>query len=337
MNCKLSNTLCITAPLLFALPFVAASPAADSAPKADHVESATGASLWQDRGDIAALDLLDGPGGKEHQPSGKFKFIDEDMNGTSPKFNVVDDQGVRWRVKLGQEVKSETAATRLVWAAGYFADEDYYLPELRVDGLPKLSRGNNFVTADGVAHDVRLERKLKGQKKKGNWSWFDNPFIGTREFNGLRVMMALINNWDLKEVNNSIYEEKGAGPRYVVTDLGASFGNTGNSLTRSKSDLHDYQKTRFIQHEEPQTVDFFMSSRPFFVSVVNAPNYYTRTHMESIAKKIPRADAKWLGQLLGRLTPQQVRDCFSAAGYTPEQVELYATIVRERIADLNRL
>ena len=41
--------------------------------------------------------------------------------------------------------------------------------------------------------------------------------------------MALINNWDLKEVNNAIYEEKGEGPRYVVSDLGATFGETGNS------------------------------------------------------------------------------------------------------------
>jgi hypothetical protein len=296
------------------------------------------AVLWQDRGSIAALDLLDGPGGKEHQPTGKFRFVDEDKNGTSPKFNVVDDQGVRWRVKLGQEVKSETAATRLVWAAGYFADEDYYLPELRVDGLPiQLSRGKEFITPDGALRDVRLERKLKGQKKNGNWSWFSNPFVGTKEFNGLRVMMALINNWDLKEINNSIYSEKGEEPRYVVTDLGASFGNTGNSLTRSKGKFEDYEKTHFIQHAEPQTVDFYLSSRPFFVSVVNVPNYHTRTHMEAIAKKIPRADAKWLGQLLAQLSPQQIQDCFRAAGYSPEEVDGYSKIVQQRIADLNSL
>ena len=40
--------------------------------------------------------------------------------------------------------------------------------------------------------------------------------------------MALINNWDLKEINNAIYDEKGQGPRYVVSDLGATFGETGN-------------------------------------------------------------------------------------------------------------
>ena len=52
-------------------------------------------------------------------------------------------------------------------------------------------------------HNARLKRYLEGEEKNGTWKWKDNPFTGTREFNGLRVMMALINNWDLKDVNNS--------------------------------------------------------------------------------------------------------------------------------------
>ena len=123
------------------------------------------AALWRDRGDVASLNLLYGAGGKEHQPAGKFTFVKEDKQGTAPKFEVVDEQGVRWKVKLGEETKSETAASRLVWAAGYFTDEDYYLPELRVEKMPKLDRGRKFVSADGVVRGVRLERSVKGQKK----------------------------------------------------------------------------------------------------------------------------------------------------------------------------
>ena len=165
--------------------------------------------LRQDQSNIGSLNLFYGPGGKEHQPAGKFTFVKEDKEGTSPKFEVVDEQGVRWKAKLGEETKSETAATRLVWAAGYFTDEDYYLSELRVEKMPKLHRGGQFVSKGGVVHGVRLERKVKGQKKAGNWSWFKNPFEGTKELNGLKVMMALMNNWDLKEVNNAIYDEAG--------------------------------------------------------------------------------------------------------------------------------
>ena len=123
--------------------------------------------LRQDQGNIGSLNLFYGPGGKEHQPAGKFTFVKEDQQGTSPKFEIVDEQGVHWKAKLGEETKSETAATRLMWAAGYFTDEDYYLPELRVEKMPKLHRGGQFVSKGGIVHGVRLERKVKGQKKDG--------------------------------------------------------------------------------------------------------------------------------------------------------------------------
>jgi hypothetical protein len=79
--------------------------------------------------------------------------------------------------------------------------------------------------------NVRLKRYLDGEEKIGNWQWHKNPISGTREINGLRVMMAVINNSDLKDENNSIYEEKdGEGERvlrYRVSDVGGSFGTTG--------------------------------------------------------------------------------------------------------------
>ena len=67
--------------------------------------------LRRDPGNIGSLNLLYGPGGKEHQPAGKFTFVKEDKEGTSPKFEIVDEQGVHWKAKLGEETKSETAAT----------------------------------------------------------------------------------------------------------------------------------------------------------------------------------------------------------------------------------
>ena len=291
---------------------------------------ATGA-MWR------LLDLLYGAGGKDTRPAGKFTFVQEDKQGTAPKFrNGGPSRVVTWKFKLGGRAKSETAASRLVWAAGYFTDEDYYLPELRVEKMPKLARGHELVSADGVIHGARLERKVQGLKKPGNWSWFKNPFVGTKELNGLRVMMALINNWDLKEVNNTIYDAKGEGSRYVVSDLGATFGETGNTITRSKSNPGDYSDSQFIEKVTPDHVDFILSSRPLFITAFDVPNYATRTHMQDVVKKIPVADARWLGKLLGPLSDEQIRDCFRAAGYSPEEVEGNAAMVKERIKDLNR-
>jgi len=295
-------------------------------------------TVWQDAGDLSTLNLFYGAGGQSHAPdaNGKFTFVKEDDAGTSPKFEVTDDQGVRWKVKLGQEPQSETAATRLLWAAGYFVDEDYYLSEFKVTNMPKLKRGGQFVSADSTVHKARLERKLKEIKNLGTWSWFDNPLQGKRELNGLRVMMSLINNWDLKSVNNSIYAI-GDERRYVISDLGASFGNTGNTFSRSKSSPKDYANSKFIERSDPEFVDFSMRSRPFILSAVNVPNYEARTRMERITKHIPRGDAKWLGQRLSQLSEEQISDCFRAAGYTPAEITIYTQVVQKRIAELNAL
>ena len=293
--------------------------------------------LWRDRGNIGSLDLAVGQGGKEHQPAGKFTFVKEDRQGTAAKFDVVDEQGTHWKAKLGEETKSETAAARLLWALGYFTDEDYYVAELRVDNMPKLKRGNQFVSAGGVVRGVRLERNVKGQKKNGNWSWSKNSQIGTKELDGLRIMMALLNNWDLKEINNAIYVEAGEETHYAISDLGATFGKTGNMLTRSKSNLKDYSGTGFVQETKPEEIDFFLSSRPFILSVFNFPNYVTRTKMQGVVKDIPRTHAKWLAQLLGQLSGEQIRDCFRAAGYSAAEVEGFAKVVQGRIAELNKL
>ncbi len=281
------------------------------------------AVIWRDPGDVASLNLLYGAGGQAHAPdaNGKFTFVKEDAEATSPKFDITDEQGVEWKVKLGQEPQSETAATRFLWAAGYFVDEDYYLAEFKVAGMPKLHRGSNFVSADGTVHKARLERKSKEEKKLGNWGWFANPFLNQQELNGLRVMMSLLNNWDLKEVNNSIYEVNGER-RYLVSDAGATLGNTGNVMTRSKSDPKGYANSKFIGKAEPDFVDFVLHGQADF---------------EKVTTHIPRADVKWLAQRLAQLSEEQIRDGFRAGGYTPEEVTVYTQAVQKRIAELGAL
>ncbi len=49
------------------------------------------AVIWHDRGDAAALDLTTGPGGKDREPGVDFTFVKESTQGTSPKFDVVDE------------------------------------------------------------------------------------------------------------------------------------------------------------------------------------------------------------------------------------------------------
>ena len=93
----------------------------------------------------------------------------------------------------------------------------------------------------------------------------------------------------------------------MVADLGASFGRTGNFFCRSKGVMKDYEETKFVEKVTPDHVDFVMHSRPFFLTIFDFPNYRFRTRMESVAKNIPIADARWLGNRLGQFSPAQIR------------------------------
>jgi hypothetical protein len=309
---KALQAICLLLIFSFCVPAGAQQAAESNAPQAKSAGGLPGV-LWRDSADIASRNLLYGPGGQEHAPTGKFKFVEEGKTGATPKFDVVDEQGVTWRVKVGPEARAETAASRLLWAAGYFADEDYYVPELRVEGMPKLSRGQEFVSKNGVVRGAGLERHAAGRKKIGTWSWSDNPFVGTKELSGLKVMMSLMNNWDISERQNAIYDQGGAERQYAVSDLGATFGKTGGILSRSKDNLKDYSQSKFIRESMPDHINF------------------------ARFKDIPRADAKWLGEVLSKLSAEQIRDCFRAAGYSPEEIEGYTKAVQARISALNQL
>jgi hypothetical protein len=305
------------------------------------------AVLWRDPGDIASLDLLNGAGGAKDAPDphADYVFIDEDLGGTSTKFYVKDTNGVKWLVKLGPEAKPETAATRLVWAVGYFTDEDYFLPQIHVQGLPKLRRkmfGASLKT--GTVPNVRLKRQGEGGKKVENWEWFDNPFVGTRELNGLRVLMGLINDWDLTTDNNKIYvadQER----HYEVSDLGATFGKTGWPPAHvplmphaTKDVLKDYEHARFIRDRTGDRLTLRMHTKaPSFIRRFDRKYFNKYREVQEVERDIPVADAQWIGGLLARLTSQQIRDAFRAAGLQPKESDGFAKVVEKRIAMLNQL
>jgi hypothetical protein len=298
--------------------------------------------LWQDPQDIAARDLLYGIGGGEDAPQAEsYTFVKEDLGESSPKFVVKDSNGVRWKVKLGPEARGEIAATRLVWAAGYFTDEDYYLPQLRVKDLPGLRRGKEFVSLEGIVSGARMEREIEGQKKVGSWKWKGEPALNPQELNGLKVMMALINNWDLKDVNNAIYKRESAQGEaryiYVVSDLGASFGRTHLDHAKTKWNLADYESSKFIGKGGPEDVRFATPGSPSIFLMVNPFDYLSRRRLMTVTGEVSRTDARRVGELLSRLSAEQIRDAFRAAGFSFQETDDFARVVEQRIGTLRQL
>ena len=285
------------------------------------------AVLWQEPTDIESRDLFNGPGGPEGapDPKGKFTFVERVKSGTSEKIHVDDDRGRKWQVKFGPEAKPSPAASRITWAVGYHVDTDYFVPRTHIEG-----RGGFDVW------DVRFKRRDDGFKDVGTWSWHSNPFLGTRELQGLKVLMALLNNWDLKDVNNKIIQpsKKSGGDRsetiYYVSDLGATLGKTGspfrkipgfvNAPAGTKGQAGPYSDQVFIKGVSGGQVVFnYKGKDPKALEGISVEN------------------ARWMGNLLGRLSDKQLSDAFRAGGFSDQEVATYVRAVRARINELKNL
>ena len=302
------------------------------------------AFVWRDPGDIPSRDLFYGPGSAEKAPVPPFKFIKEDKDGESPKFKVEDARGVEWQVKLGPEAQAETVAVRLLWAVGYFAEEAYYLPQARIEGLPRLSRGREYVAENNLVMGARFEPRRKNVERDDAWDWSKNPFAGTRELDGLKVLMILLNNYDAREANNRVLLVRNGDhveAHYVVTDVGATLGKSGGlGGTRSKNDLEDYLSTGFVLGVKKGVVEFDYDTRPTgigVVSILNPDYYFGEVKKEKNMRGIPVEHALWIGRLLAQLSDDQLRDAFRAANYDSRTSEGYVTAIRQRINQLTRL
>ena len=207
-------------------------------------------ALWEDRGNISRLDLIHGIGNDAAMPKPPFRFDKEDVSGSNPKIKVIDANDVKWNVKFDEEVHAEVASTRIAWACGYMVEENYLITSGKVDGVTGLSRAKKFIGRDGSFTNGMFEKRPANIARRGiNWSWESNPFTGTKELKGLIVLMALLNNWDLKDSNNKVLLVDKGQPElhYIISDLGATFGKTGGFLSRSRNEPEDYVKAKFVE------------------------------------------------------------------------------------------
>jgi len=270
--------------------------------------------LWRAPVDISWRNLYLGPGGNRLKPDLRhIKFIKEEKGGYSKKFRISDASGREWVAKVGNEAQAETAAVRLLWAAGYETEVNYLIPHLTIPGK-------------GSFENVRLEARPDSEKRFEEWKWTDNPFVGSREFQGLKVIMLLMSNWDIKDSNNQIVWVKGSDKlRYIISDLGATFGKTGSlpffwRFTRSRNNPEDYEKATFVKNVDDNYVDFHYGGKK-----------------REIFDDITVADAKWTGQLLSRLSRRQIADAFRAANYDRQDQAMLTRAVLDRIDQLVRL
>ena len=291
---------------------------------------ASKAVLWHDPGRIESLDLSWSDRAQFTRPVPPFRFVKEDTSGSRAKVRVKDANGVEWNVKLAgdaddtAEVHAEVAAERLVWALGYFVEPGFYIDGGTIDGVKDLHRAARGLTSDGHFRGARFKERPR-DATNDHWTFTDNPFVGTRELSGLIILMTMINNWDVSSNNLGVLRDTRSGElRYVVSDLGASFGHMENvrfpwnvfsTYPWTNWNVHDYQQQAFIDSVHDGHI------RLHFRGEVTMPD-------------IPLEHARWFAGLVGQITPNQVRQAFKEAGATPGEVDGFSKRFNEKVREL---
>jgi hypothetical protein len=291
----------------------------------ENAESAI-ARLWQDPGDISRKDLYWGIGSEGGLPKPPFTFVEEDLDGFNPKIDVKDAAGTIWSVKFQSqegEVYSETAAVRIFWALGYMVGEMYFVPTGKIEGAKGLERAKSALSADGTFHGARFKRYPHGSTKtKIVWSWDKNPFVGTRELSGLKVLTALLANWNNGKDNNAVLElptpEGKIEHWYIASDLGATFGKMGSwSGKRTKWNKQDYRQQPVVESVTQDTLTLYFQGNQDISS-------------------IPLEHARWFAGLLSQLSDAQLKRAFEAAGGSPPEITGFAAALKEKIQELRK-
>jgi hypothetical protein len=290
--------------------------------------SAADPVLWRDPGSIAQKDLFWGAGHAERAPRPPFTFVKEDTGGTKPKVIVADAHGTTWSVKFSgrsasdNEVHAEIAATRLAWAFGYLVEEHYYVADGVIDNAHGLRRAADSIGADGRFRVARFERRSTEMSRTGHWSLVDNPFADTQELSGLKLVLALVNNWDTKPGNLSVFRVMRPDGQmqdlYLVSDYGSSFGRMAPFAlfsSRNRWSLPDYQSAPFIEGVTGKSL--------------------TVNHKGDVTiSTVPIEHARWFARLASQLTDDQVRRAFEASGASREEIEGFSARVMEKLREL---
>jgi hypothetical protein len=295
--------------------FVSASCAGVGRPQVQNAPPPPGASMWKAPTDIASQDLFHGPWGAAHAPDPKdtFDLVELKHTGVNYGMTVKDSKDREWSVKqpypgnLDSEANVEVVVSRLLSAVGYHQPPVYYLPSftLKDDFGRKVEVGGRF------------RPKLDEMKEIGSWKWDDNPFVGTKEYQGLIVLLTMFNSTDLKDSNNSLYERKEGDfveQLYVARDVGSAFGDTQRIAPR-KNHIESFEKMPFILGVNDRG----------FVEFAYKGWYHNLTR-----DRIKPEEVAWAANLIGQLSDRQMQDAFRAGGYEPDVAARFITKIREK-------
>jgi hypothetical protein len=315
---RINNLVRVQCFVLLLLAFIGSTDAQKKKSKTRVTSQPTGQAVLWERGDIKSRDLFYGPGGRDWVPDlSNVTFIEEEKSGHNKKYRIKDGSGRTWVAKLGTEAQPETAAVRLLWGLGYKTEINYLVPSITIPGK-------------GTFKNVRLEARPDNIKRLDEWKWTSNPFVGTNELQGLKLMQVFMNNYDLLDLQNKVLRvnsQNGTELWYIISDLGSTFGKFGNNnlpiffrFGRRANSPPAWSKAKFVKG----------TKNGFLVLAT------TGSKNRKLMKNITLEQTRWLADLLLQLDERQLRDAFRAANYSPSEIDILTKAAERRIIELDR-
>lgn len=320
-----------------------------------HVSTATRkaylqrAKAWH-RTDVPRMDIFAGPRSDiavlpESEVTCEYVKPEGSGKGFSPKFpcKLVASQKVV-RVKYqSREVYGEVAGSRLLWALGFYADENYPV-KVRCLGCAQrnlVHPSKNEARKELLLPDAMIERNFPGAEigefRDEGWKWDELSLVdpslrgsSKSEIDALKLLAVFIQHTDSKHQQQRLacYPEyiKRNGlqqvckqPVLMVQDLGATFGMGGPEVTRASYMYFRGWRNQHIWNVEKETG--YMQKNPgqhvCFGNLVSAGNDGL------FDPEISEAGRRFLSQLLNQLSDKQIGDLFRVgrADKTGEMIE----------------
>jgi hypothetical protein len=309
------------------------------------------AQVWKAT-NVGAMDLRNGPTGPGTFPRGqtvRCDYVEEEMNGRSPKFmcTIPGQSPDKVKVKYGvdnAEVYGEVMSTRLLWALGFGADRMYPVRVICRGCPPSIETPNVLPTGERVFDPAVIERKAAGweieSRTNEGWSWPElrkvDPARGGAPLahrDALALLAVMIQHSDSKSAQQRLICLDGptppqkdqpqgcARPFMMIQDLGLTFGKTDFL----------FRKVNYVNLERWASATVFDGSEGC-VGNLKAPVLGTLER-----PIISEAGRAFLANLLGQLGDAQLRDLFGVArvelrSESPESAEGRAASVDDWVA-----
>ena len=240
--------------------------------------------------------------------------------GSTRKFSCGTVSGHELKVRYGKtngEVYAQVAATRLLWALGFFADRMYPV-KVACAGCPPdpfkaphAAARTTIAMFDPATIDVKADGDTVETKPDEGWSWDELSQVDEQsggasraQRDALTLLAVLMQHSSNKAINQRIVclDPPGCSQTVMmISDVGKTFG-----------------RANALNHDDRAAVNFReWSHQPIWKGATGCVGDLPRSWSGTLRDpQVGEAGRKFLADLLVQLTDSQLRDLFQVSRFT---------------------